>query len=419
MKTGLFLAGQTISLFGSSLVQYAILWHLTLEMRSGMVMTAYILAGFIPSLFLSPFAGVWADRYDRKKLIVLADGFIALVSLVATLFLARGFESLALYLTVAAFRSFGSAVHQPAVGAFLPGIVPPESLMRVNGINGSLQSALMLVSPMAAGALLVLLDIHLIFLVDVLTALVAIAILVFFVRHTQERAGANAGGTDAAESGGEALAPAGYLKDIRDGIRYIREHRYLISFFAYMGAIFFLVSPAAFLTTVQTARTFGGEVWRLTAIEIVFSVGMLAGGALIASWGGFTNRIKTIVLGNAGMAVCTVGLALSPFLAGSLNFAVYLAFMGIFGIALPLLNTPSTVLLQEQVDSAYLGRTFGVFSMISSSLMPVAMLVFGPLADVVAIEWILLVCGILMLVLAVSVRTNRRLIEAGRRVSAG
>ncbi len=445
-RTALFLAGQTVSLFGSSLVQYAIMWHLTLETRSGSVMTGYIIAGFLPSILLAPFAGVWADRYDRKRLIALADGFIAVVSLAAAFFLRSGVAALPLFFAVAALRSLGSAVHQPAVGAFLPRIVPREELMRVNGINGGIQSALMLVSPVAAGVLLAVADVPSIFLIDVATAALAIAILLAFVRErsaatesptsagvTAAAEGSSSAGAAATESptsagvtaAAEGSSPAettsdaatGHFREILDGLAYIRGHRYLMSFFRYMGALFFLVSPAAFLTTVQTARSFGGEVWRLTALEIVFSVGMMAGGAAIAAWGGFENRMRTIRLGNLVMAVCTLGLAASPLLPAPAGFAAYLAFMGAFGIAIPLLNTPSTVLLQEHVEDAYLGRAFAVFTMVSSSLMPVAMLVFGPVADIVSVELVLAVSGSLLLVLGLTALTHKRLMEAGEPVA--
>ncbi len=424
-RTALFLAGQTVSLFGSSLVQYAIMWHLTLETRSGSVMTGYIIAGFLPSILLAPLAGVWADRYDRKRLIALADGCIAAVSLVAAVLLRAGVAEIPLFFAVAALRSLGSAVHQPAVGAFLPRIVPRDELMRVNGINGGIQSALMLVSPVAAGVLLAVADVPSIFLVDVATAALAIAVLLAFVREepvaaespTSAGLAAAPDGSSSAEAASQAEAPAGHFRDILDGLAYIRSHRYLLSFFAYMGALFFLVSPAAFLTTIQTARSFGGEVWRLTALEIVFSVGMMAGGAAIASWGGFRNRMRTIRLGNVVMAVCTLGLAASPLLPVSAAFPAYLVFMGVFGIAIPLLNTPSTVLLQEHVEDAYLGRAFAVFTMVSSSLMPVAMLVFGPVADVVSIELVLAVSGSLLLALGLTALSNKRLREAGEPVN--
>ena len=78
----LFLGGQTISLFGSMLVQYAIMWHITLTAKSGSVQTLYIICGILPTFFISPFAGVWADRYDRKKLIMVSDSMIATATLI-------------------------------------------------------------------------------------------------------------------------------------------------------------------------------------------------------------------------------------------------------------------------------------------------------------------------------------------------
>ena len=80
-NTILFLTSQTLSLFGTSLVQYAILWYITLNTQSGVMMTIYIICGFLPTFFLSPFAGVWADRYNRKLLIMLSDSMIALSTL--------------------------------------------------------------------------------------------------------------------------------------------------------------------------------------------------------------------------------------------------------------------------------------------------------------------------------------------------
>jgi len=191
------------------------------------------------------------------------------------------------------------------------------------------------------------------------------------------------------------------------GLKYIRKHRYLLRFFGYVGLFLFLVTPAAFLTPLQVTRSFGAEVWRLTAVEIFFSSGMMLGGLLLASWGGFRNRMKTMVTSNLIMAVCTISLALMP------NFWLYLATMGIFGIAMPLYNSPSAVMLQEHVETDYLGRVFSVLTMLSTSLMPLGMLVFGPLADLVRIEWILLATGAAMLVRGLMVLGEKKLMEVG------
>ena len=269
-NTAIFLSSQALSLLGSALVQYALLWHITLETKSGLMMTLYIICGFLPTFFLSPFAGVWADRYDRKKLIILADALIAAVTLLMAVVFLSGNRSFPLMLIVAAVRAFGSAIQQPAVGAILPQMVPQESLTKVHGINGSIQSALSFAAPLLSGLLFSFMKIEAIFFIDAATAALAIALLGGFLRIAPH------------EKALRAKTPEGravpYFKDMIDGFRYIKEHRFLVGFFIYVGTFLILVTPAALLTPLQTARRFGEEVWRLTAIEMVFSVGMMAGG---------------------------------------------------------------------------------------------------------------------------------------------
>jgi len=173
-----------------------------------------------------------------------------------------------------------------------------------------------------------------------------------------------------------------------------------------------MVTPVAILTPLQVTRSFGGAIWRLTAMEVVFSVGMLAGGVLIANWGGFRNRVRT-------MAFSTLIIGITTLLLGVVqNFWLYLGIMATIGVSLPLYNTPATVLLQEKVESGYLGRVFGVMGMISSGVMPVAMLAFGPLADTVRIEWILVGTGLMLVVLAFALQVNKPLMKAGEPIRA-
>lgn len=391
----LFLSSQTISLFGTSLVQYAIMWHITLTTQSGVMMTISIVCGFLPTFFLSPFAGVWADRYNRKRLIALADSFIALATLILAVLFASGYDALWLLFVMSAIRALGTAVQTPAVGAILPQLVPEDKLTQVNGANGSIQALVMLAAPMVSAALLASTDIETIFLIDVATAAIAVAILLLFLRV---KAHAKA-----------AEAPhIGYFADMRRGFDYVRSHDYLKKFFLFMTFFMLLAAPAAFLTPLQVTRSFGADEWRLMTIEITFSIGMMLGGALIASWGGFRNKIHTMMLSSLLFGACTLGLGVVP------NFWVYITIMGLAGLSMPLFNTPATVLLQEKVEPDYLGRIFGVMGMISSVTMPMGMLVFGPLSDVIAIEWLLIVTGVLLFAQAFFLLGSKSLIKAGR-----
>lgn len=397
-NTAIFLSSQALSLFGSSLVQYALLWYITLETKSGTMLTLYIVCGFLPTFFLSPFGGVWADRYDRKRLLILADGLIALVTLALAVSFLQSGGSLTLIMAAAALRAAGAAVQMPAVGAILPQFVPAEHLTRVNGIAQTIQGIIALVSPLVSGALITIWPMHYLFAVDVVTAAAAIAVLAFLFRVPPHA---------------KAAQPqtASYFADMAQGLRYIRDHRYLIAFFTFIGLLLFLISPAAFLTPLQVVRSFGGEVWRLTAIEIVFSAGMIAGGALMGFWGGFANRMHTMLLSAAVMGACTVALGVTG------NFWLYLSFMTLFGVVIPLLNTPSAVLLQEHVEGDYLGRVFSVNTMLFTSVMPIGMLVFGPMAEAVPIERILIVTGALILLTAAVALRSRTLIGAGLPVT--
>lgn len=398
-NTVLFLASQAVSLFGSALVQHAITWYITLKTQSGMMMTLAIICGFLPTFFLAPFAGVWADRYHRKTLIVLADALTAVATLILAILFLTGNREIWLLLAASVVRSFGSAVQTPAVAAFLPQLVPGDKLTRVNAVNSSIQSLMLLVAPMLSAALLTLATIESIFFIDVVTAAAAIGILLLFL-HVPAHAKALAG------------RDAGYFADLREGLGYIKDHAYVKTFFLFNAFFFILVAPAAFLTPLQVTRSFGGDVWRLSAIEIIFSAGMMAGGIIMASWGGYKNKIHTMVLSYLVIGIATLALGLVPI------FWLYLGFMALIGLVIPLFNTPATVLLQQKVEEAFLGRVFGVMGMIASVMMPLGMLVFGPLADFVKIEWLLIGTGILLVVQGLFMLANRVLIEAGKPAEA-
>jgi DHA3 family macrolide efflux protein-like MFS transporter len=399
-QTILFLTSQTVSLFGSTLVQYAILWHITLETQSGVMMTLSIVCGFLPAFFVSPFAGIWADRYDRKKLIVAADALIALVTLIIALLLLGGHESFWLLFLAMGIRSFGTGVQTPAVNAFLPQIVPADQLLRVNGINGSIQSLITLSSPVASGALMSLVTLDKIFLIDVGTAGIAIVILLLFLRVP-------------AHAKAFHLEQTSYWKDLQEGFRYIGGNGFVKRSFIHCAVYFILIAPLAFLTPLQVARSFGPDVWRLTVIEVTFSLGMMAGGLFIAAWGGFSNRLHTIAVSSLVTAGCTFALG------WPMSFVVYSVLMGILGLAMLMFQTPFTVLLQEKVDGDYMGRVFGVLGMLSSSLMPLAMLIFGPLADRIPIERLLIATGVLLGIQSVLMLFDAVLFEAGKPFQKG
>lgn len=380
--TTLFLAGQTVSLLGSSLVQFAILWHLTLETRSGVVLTVSTVAGFLPQAVMSVFGGVWADRYNRKVLLITADVTIAASTLVLALVLISGTTALWPIYVMLAVRSLGAGVQTPAVGALLPQIVPTEHLVRVNGINTSIQSALMLLSPALAAALYAAVGLQSVLLVDVATAAIAVGLLMLVPVATLAR----------------DQAHGGYFADTIAGLRYVRHHTILRRVLVFYAIIFVLSAPPTMLTPLLVVRTFGDDVWKLTANELAFGIGMLVGGAVIAWTSANRDRVRMLMASSIGFAATTIGLGLAGASFGHAgNLWVYLAIMLFCGLSIAYFVTSTTTLFQEQSDPLMMGRVFGVSGIVSALALPLGMLVIGPVADVVSVETIMLATGTLAL----------------------
>ncbi len=391
-----FIAGQFLSMFGSMLVSHAITWSITLQEQSGGLIALFTCAAMLPLVFISPFAGVWADRYNRKLLVNISDGAIALITLIVAIFYRMGFQSVWFLLAAVTARSIGQGVQQPAVAALIPQIVPEEHLTRFNGIQSTAQSLTMFAAPMAAGALLTFLPIEAIFFIDVITAAIGIAVVLFCVKV--------AGVTAPQGHGPGAKA---YFHEMMEGLRFIGGAAWLRILFVATAAFCVLASPAAMLTPLQVTRTFGDDVWRLTAIEIAFSVGMMAGGILIAIWGGFKNKVHTMVLAWVLFGTSTLLFGVVP------NFWVYLGVMVFCGCTMSVYNTPSMTLLQTNVPGHMMGRVFSAIGMVNGLGMPLGMALFGPLGDAVRIEWLLIVTGVLMVIGGLMLYGQRALVQVG------
>ncbi len=395
-NAGFFIGGQFVSMFGSMLVSHAITWHITLQEQSGALIALFTAAAMLPMVFISPFAGVWADRYNRKHLVNISDAAIAVITLAVAIFYSAGVKNVWLLFATVMARSVGMGIQQPAAGALIPQIVPEEHLMRFNGIQSTAQSITQFASPMAAAALLSFVPIEFIFYIDVVTAMVGIATVFFCVKVThvpkkrEQTSGAKA-----------------YYHEMAEGFRFVVGQPWLKTLLIASALFGIFASPAAMLTPLQVVRTFGEDVWLLTAIELAFSAGMMAGGIMIAAWGGFKNKSHTMVFAWLCFGVTTLLFGVIP------NFWVYLGVMVLCGLSMPIYNTPAMTLLQTKIPPELMGRVFSVMMIINGLAMPLGMALFGPLGDVVRIEWLLIVTGILLIAGGFALYGRKELMKAG------
>lgn len=372
----LFLLSQNISLFGSSIVGYTVIWHITLETSSGFWMMLATIFSNLPQIIISLWGGALADRFNRKYMIMVADGFIALATLGLAISYWTGFQDKILLLIVLAIRSTGAGIQSPAVNAIYPQIVPKENLTKIQGINQTVNSVCLLLAPAIGGVLLGSIGLVWTFMVDVVTAIIAITIMSIIKVERQNT-------TENTNS---------MISDIRAGIGYVLKHSELRKLIVFYAIAFILLTPAMVLSPLMVERTFGNEVWRLTANEIIWTIGSLVGGVFIA----FKKQIKNKVF---AIAVCFIAFGVAfGFMSIATNFVIYLMLILVAGFFMPILTTAQTVYVQEITEPNVLGRVFSILQIASTSALPIAILFLGPLADIFSIQSMLFVSGILLVI---------------------
>lgn len=384
----LFFISQSITLFGSTLVQMAIIWYVTLHTSSGIWVAAFSVCSYLPEFLVSFFGGVWADRYHRKRLIIAADLIIAIVTFSMMLLMPYIVNPIILIwalLIMSILRSLGAGVQTPAVNAVIPQLVPADQLMRFNGINAAMQSAVRFAAPGAAGVILTFYSLRRTLSIDVLTAALGIGVLSYIIipyEHKQNE-------------------ETPILADLKSGISYAFSDKLIGRLLILYGLFVFLCVPAGFLAGLLVSRVYGDTYGFLTLVELVGFAGMILGGFLMSTWGGFENRKETLLFGLAILGAMAILMGLST------NFIFYLTLMTLYGVALAIVQTAVTTLLQEKADTAMQGRVFGLLSSMYSGCMPIGMAIFGPLADVIPLPWMIIASGIALIAIAAILYRDR------------
>jgi DHA3 family macrolide efflux protein-like MFS transporter len=393
--------GQQLSLVGSGLAQFALVWWLTETSDSATVLAIGTAISLLPQVVLGPAAGALVDRWSRRAVMLVADTGIALASLwLARLFWADSVQYWHVYILMLV-RALGTIFHWPAMMASTSLMVPEKHLSRVAGLNESIRGALNIVAPPLAALLLGIMPIHGILGIDVATAVFAVAPLAFISVPRPERA--------AAEGEEQVSLARNVLRDVREGLRYVRAWPGLSLLLGMAGLTYLLAAPAFYLVPILIKQHFGGgsiEVgWAISA----FGVGVVLGGLFLGVWGGFRRRIVTMLMGWAGMAVATIVIGLSP------PTTLWMGMVGFFlaGLMTPIGNGTSMALLQAVVAPEMQGRVLSLVLSVSSAMAPVGLAIAGPFADTFGIESWYVMAGVLPIIIIVAAFSMPRIMNIG------
>ena len=269
-RTILFLTSQCITLFRSTLVQMAVVWYATMETASGAWVAAFTVCSYLPQFLISFSGGVWADRYSRKLLIAGADALTALATL-AMLLAVPHITSKPFFLGGLQFKCcvlpFEAGIQTPAVNAVIPQLVPEEHLMRCNGINAAMQSAVQFAAPAAAGAIFAVSTLDTTLMIDIVTAILGIGLLSYL-------------SIPSCKSQGQCSS---FIQDMKAGVNLRLFPPYYRKASDPIWAFYLPVRSCGLPgRDFFVRRSFGDTYWYLTAVEVIGFGGMILGGILIS-----------------------------------------------------------------------------------------------------------------------------------------
>jgi DHA3 family macrolide efflux protein-like MFS transporter len=379
-------SGQAISLFGSRLVQFALIWWLTAETGSATVLAIASLFGLLPTVLLGPFAGALVDRWKRRQIILIVDTTIAMATLLLAYLFSIDAVGVGTVYVLLLVRGIGESFHWPSMSAATSLMVPNDQLTRVQGLNQMLQGGLNIAAAPLGALLLGLLPMQGIMLIDVGTAALAILPLLFITIPEVAQHG------EKSVSGG---APT-FWEDFRSGLKYVRSWPGLMMLMLLAMVINFLLSPAGALMPILVADYFKGGPLQLGWIEAAFGFGMIAGGLVLGAWGGFKKRILTSMFGLIGLGV---GFSLIGFVPSNL---FWLGVIGAFFAAsmVSIVNGPIHAILQSAVEPAMQGRVFTLVGSLASAMAPIGLIVAGPVADAIGVQSWYVIGGLACILMA-------------------
>ena len=390
-------AGQFVSILTSTIVGYAIVLWLSFETRSAEVLALGSVAAFLPQALIGPFAGVYVDRWDRKKTMIAADVFIALCTLIlAVIFMLGKIEIWYIYLLLV-LRSVGSAFHSPAMQASVPLLAPEEELGRIAGINQMIQSVSVIAGPAIAALLISIMDIGFILFFDIVGAAIACVSLLFVYIPNPKK---------------EADNKQHVLREMKEGLKTITANkglRYLCLFFVLAMVC---IMPIGALFPLMTLNHFNGTAFQIGLVEVFWGVGMLIGGAIMGLNKRYYNKAAAINLIYLIVGTVFSISGLLPAEGGYVFFVVLTFFSGIGG---SIQSACFTTIIQEKVDPGQLGRVFSMFMSVAVLPSMIGLLGTGFAADTIGIPNTFIILGCCIFVLGVVSFMIPSLMALGRR----
>jgi DHA3 family macrolide efflux protein-like MFS transporter len=379
-------SGQLISLFGSGVVQFAIIWWITTVTESAFVLAFASFAGLIPLIIFTPISGVLADRWKRKKLILGTDFLQAVLTLGMIILFHLKLVGIIPIILLLFFRGMFQAIQLPATIALVPQMVPKNQISRINGLNSIFNNIIYIFAPILGALFLEFNPIRTILWIDLITFLIAVMSLLFVKVPDFLKQNVNL-------NLNQNSTKASFKGQFIEGLTYLKANGFMVLIIGGMFANI-LINPLFTLLPYFIKHVHDGGVMELALILGLFQLGSLTG-ALFIIVKNYQPHFKNIV------------------------FAVFVAFSGLFllgisptgyfpaiafgslvaGISLGTVDIMIVSILQTSIPNEFQGRVFSILFMLVKSILPFAVLITGSLAEVIGLSIIYTINPILGFIL--------------------
>ncbi|MFX1314356.1 MAG: MFS transporter [Promethearchaeota archaeon] len=372
-----FLFGQQFSMLGSLIVGFVITWWLTVETGSVIVLSISVFLMFIPQIVITPFSGVISDRWNKKAIIAISDTMQAYVTLLLFVFFLYDIQEVWLVLAINTFRAALFAFQLPAVQSLVPVMVPKDNLSRVNGFNFLFSGVIFSIGPVIAATLLSFFSINQIFLLDIVTFIIALIPLVLIKIPTIHR-------------NKEETTNKSFFKDFKTGLLTIKMIPGLFAMIAFAMVWNFFHRPWAVLTPYFVKYTHEGSAFDLAMLMTAGQIGNITGSLITSIKKTWRHKIKINILGGSIFFACMIPAILAP----KGNFILMMISLFPSWVLFPITVSTYLAILQTVVSKDKIGRIMSIDHMISMAIAPIGAIIAGPLAELIGIVNLLLISAI-------------------------
>ena len=367
--------GQALSLIGSSLTQFVLLWWITSTTNSASALAIAGVMALLPQALLGPLGGTLADRLPRRLIMIVSDSITALCMIVLVLLFSSNTVQIWHIYVLMFIRSSMQAFQSPAASASTANLVPNSWLPRVAGLNQSLQGIMTIAAAPLGALALAWLPLQGALMIDVVTAILGISPLVFYSvpqpKETQNKT-------------------SSVWNDFREGVRFVARDRGLLTLYTILGLVILTLMPTFSLTPLLVKQHFGGGINEVALMEGLSGVGMIVGGVLISI---FPAKRPILILMVSFVVSCgTVALTA---LAGSNAFWLAIVWWVVSGLTFSTGNAPMMSVLQTVVPNHMQGRVLSLMSTIMGLAGPIGLAIAAPLGEAFGVRSVFIGGGVL------------------------